>query len=106
MISWILKKIVGSKNQREVKKLWPVVAQVNAIEVEYQKLSDDELRAKTTEFKQRIETARKMLQYSNLKIAEIAGIMEFSDVFSFSRFFFRNSGEYPSKFREQKQFKK
>ena len=58
MISWILKKIVGSKNQREVKKLWPVVAQVNAIEVEYQKLSDDELRAKTAEFKQRIETAR------------------------------------------------
>ena len=58
MISWILKKIVGSKNQREVKKLWPVVAQVNAIEVEYQKLTDDELRAKTAEFKQRIEAAR------------------------------------------------
>ncbi|MEI8063637.1 MAG: preprotein translocase subunit SecA, partial [Verrucomicrobiota bacterium] len=58
MISWILKKIVGSKNQREVKKLWPVVEQVKAIEVEYQKLSDDELRAKTAEFKQRIEAAR------------------------------------------------
>ena len=55
---------------------------------------------------QRVETARKMLQYSNLKIAEIAGIMEFSDVFSFSRFFFSNSGEYPSKFRERKQFAK
>ena len=51
MISWILKKIVGSKNQREVKRLWPVVAQINAIEVEYQKLSDDQLRAKTAEFK-------------------------------------------------------
>ena len=58
MISWILKKIVGSKNQREVKRLWPVVEQVNAIEVEYQKLNDDELRAKTAEFKQRIEAAR------------------------------------------------
>ena len=64
------------------------------------------VKLKTFIDEQRIETARKMLQYSNLKIAEIAGIMEFSDVFSFSRFFFRNSGEYPSKFREQKQFKK
>ena len=58
MISWILKKIVGSKNQREVKRLWPVVERINAIELEYQKLSDDALRAKTAEFKQRIEVAR------------------------------------------------
>ena len=58
MISWILKKIVGSKNQREVKRLWPVVERINAIELEYQKLSDEELRAKTAEFKQRIEVAR------------------------------------------------
>ena len=36
MISWILKKIVGSKNQREVKRLWPVVERINAIELEYQ----------------------------------------------------------------------
>jgi len=50
--------------------------------------------------RQRIETASKMLQYSNLKIAEIAEIMEFSDVFSFSRFFFTNSGIYPTKFRQ------
>ena len=58
MINWLLKKIVGSKNQREVKRLWPVVEQINAIEIEYQKLSDDQLRAKTAEFKQRIEVAR------------------------------------------------
>lgn len=64
------------------------------------------VKLKTFIDEQRVETARKMLQYSNLKIAEIAAIMEFSDVFSFSRFFFSNSGEYPSKFREQKQFAK
>ena len=68
MISWILKKIVGSKNQREVKKLWPLVAQVNAIEIEYQKLSDDELRAKTAEFKQRIEAARQARGVSQLYV--------------------------------------
>ncbi len=47
MIHWILRKIVGSKNQRELKKLWPMVQQVNRLEQEYQKLTDDQLRAKT-----------------------------------------------------------
>lgn len=51
---------------------------------------------------QRIETACKMLHYSNLKVVEIAAIMEFPDVFSFSRFFFRNSGLYPNKYRQQR----
>ncbi|MCG3148504.1 MAG: Protein translocase subunit SecA [Verrucomicrobiae bacterium] len=59
MVGWILKKIVGSKNQRELKKLWPLVAQINEFEAQYQKLSDDQLRAKTAEFKARIEAARK-----------------------------------------------
>jgi len=58
MVGWILKKIVGSKNQRELKKLWPLVEQINQIEAEYQKLSDDQVRAKTAEFKQRIEASR------------------------------------------------
>src|ERR1035437_10090378 len=47
MVSWILKKILGSKNQREVKSLWPLVHRVNEVEAEYQKLSDEQLRAKT-----------------------------------------------------------
>ena len=54
MVSWILKKILGSKNQREVKRLWPTVYRVNEIEAEYQKLSDEELRAKTAEFRKRL----------------------------------------------------
>ncbi len=64
------------------------------------------IKLKTFIDEQRVETARKMLQYSNLKIAGIAAIMEFPDIFSFSRFFFRNSGMYPNKFRQQKQFQK
>ncbi|MEI6085130.1 MAG: preprotein translocase subunit SecA [Verrucomicrobiota bacterium] len=58
MVGWILKKIVGSKNQRELKKLWPLIPRINEFEAEYQKLSDDQLRAKTAEFKQRIASAR------------------------------------------------
>ncbi len=54
MVSWILKKILGSKNQREVKRLWPLVHRVNEIEAEYQKLSDEQLRAKTGEFRKRL----------------------------------------------------
>ena len=47
MINWLLKKIVGSKNQREIKAMLPVVKRINEIEVQLQSLSEDELRAKT-----------------------------------------------------------
>ena len=54
MITWILKKIMGSKNAREVRRLWPIVEQVNNFEKQYQQLSDDQLRAKTAEFRKRL----------------------------------------------------
>ena len=53
MIQWFVKKVLGSKNQREVKRLWPIVEKINALEVEYQKLMDEQLIAKTTQFKER-----------------------------------------------------
>lgn len=49
-----LTKIFGSANERLLKKLFPIVAQINALEPSFQKLSDDELRGKTTEFKERL----------------------------------------------------
>ncbi len=54
MVSWILKKILGSKNQRELKRLWPLVAIVNDYEKQYQSLTDEQLRAKTDEFRKRL----------------------------------------------------
>ena len=54
MVSWILRKILGSKNQREVKRLWPLVYRVNEVEAEYQKLTDEQLRGKTEEFQKRL----------------------------------------------------
>ena len=53
-MQWILKKIVGTKNQRDVKKLNPLVDRINAFEIEYQALSDEQLKAKTPEFRARI----------------------------------------------------
>ncbi len=50
----LIKKIFGSKNDREVKKLRPVVQKINEIEVGLQKLSDDQLRAKTMAWKEEL----------------------------------------------------
>jgi preprotein translocase subunit SecA len=52
MVSWILKKILGSKNQRELKRLMPIVRRINELDEQFKSLSDDELRAKTTEWKE------------------------------------------------------
>ncbi|MEZ0255787.1 MAG: preprotein translocase subunit SecA, partial [Chthoniobacter sp.] len=54
MINWILKKIIGSKNTRLVKSLRPTVARINELELQFQKLSDDELRAKVAGWKERL----------------------------------------------------
>ena len=49
-----LTKVFGSANERLLKKLWPVVARINVLEPEISRLSDEELRAKTEEFKARL----------------------------------------------------
>jgi preprotein translocase subunit SecA len=53
-MNWIIKKIVGSKNERDLKKMQPMVAAINALDDAFQSLSDDELKAKTTDFRQRL----------------------------------------------------
>jgi preprotein translocase subunit SecA len=55
LINTLLGKVFGTKNEREVKRLQPRVVAINALEPEIQKLSDDELRAKTAEFRARIQ---------------------------------------------------
>lgn len=55
MIGTVLKKVIGSKNERELKKLQPLVACINDLEAEVTKLKDHQLQAKTSEFKERIE---------------------------------------------------
>ncbi|HTY20553.1 MAG TPA: preprotein translocase subunit SecA [Geobacteraceae bacterium] len=54
MLSTLVKKIVGSKNDRELKRLWPIVARINALEPEIAALSDSQLQNKTSEFKERL----------------------------------------------------
>jgi len=54
MIGFIIKKLFGSKNDREVNRLRPLVAKINALEEELQKLPDDALRAKTSAWKEEL----------------------------------------------------
>jgi len=50
MIKWTLQKIVGSKNQREIKRMRPVVAKINELEESYQSDTDEQLRARVEEW--------------------------------------------------------
>src|SRR3972149_2543311 len=55
MLGLLIKKIVGSKNERELRKLAPVVERINSFEPQMRSLSDAELGALTPGFRERIE---------------------------------------------------
>jgi preprotein translocase subunit SecA len=55
MISNVLAKVFGTRHEREVKKLQPLVERINSFEPSVHELSDGELQAKTPEFRERIE---------------------------------------------------
>ena len=53
MLDTLFKKFVGSNNDREVRKIQPLVQKINELEHQISTLDDEQLRSKTTEFKQR-----------------------------------------------------
>ncbi|MFA7059198.1 MAG: preprotein translocase subunit SecA [Pedobacter sp.] len=53
MFGSLIKNIIGSKNERELKKLWPLVHKINGMETSIAKLSDEQLKDKTFDFKER-----------------------------------------------------
>ncbi|MGB5703800.1 MAG: preprotein translocase subunit SecA, partial [Polyangiales bacterium] len=55
MFDSVLKKVFGTKHQREVKRTQPMVSAISALEPEIQKLSDAQLRGKTAEFRQQLD---------------------------------------------------
>ncbi|HTO93928.1 MAG TPA: preprotein translocase subunit SecA [Bacteroidota bacterium] len=73
----VLKKIFGSKHEKDVRALRPMVDEINALYEQYQKLSDEELRAKTLEFRSRIQEAIKETEEAlAAKRAEISADMD------------------------------
>ncbi len=55
MLQGLLKKVFGDKNEKALKELWPIVDEINREYEKLQDLTDDELRAKTQEFKEKIQ---------------------------------------------------
>src|SRR5882672_12423303 len=55
MLDTLVKKFVGSRNDREIKKIQPLVARINDLEPQISRLTDEQLQSKTAEFKQRFE---------------------------------------------------
>ena len=72
-----LTKIFGTANERAIKKLLPIVTQIGAFEPEMEKLSDEQLRAKTAEFRARIATRLQgITDADEIKTAERAALDE------------------------------
>jgi len=58
----LIKKIVGTKNERELKRIQPLVERISALEPQYEKLTNAELRARTDQFKKRLQEASATLR--------------------------------------------
>src|SRR5262245_20342820 len=54
MIQTLLAKVIGTQNERDLKRLRPIVGEVNGFEDAFKSLSDDQLRARTVEFRDRL----------------------------------------------------
>ncbi len=55
MVEAVLRKIFGTKHEREMKSIQPVINKINSLEPQMQSLSDEQLKAKTPEFQQRLK---------------------------------------------------
>lgn len=56
----LFKRFLGRSDEREIKRLIPKVQQINALEPQFKAFSDDQLRAKTAEFKERLSRGQKL----------------------------------------------
>ncbi len=62
MLTTIMKLFGGTRNERLIKSFWPIVAEINSYEEEIQALSDEQLRAKTDEFKKQLTDGKTLDQ--------------------------------------------
>ncbi len=58
MIQWTLKKLIGTKNERELKKAWPRVARINELEPKMRALKDEEFPAHTKRLRQEAQNGK------------------------------------------------
>jgi len=60
MLNFLSKKIFGSSNERVIKKILPLVDKVNELEKTYEKLTDEQILNKTTEFRQQVKNGKSL----------------------------------------------
>ena len=65
MLKWILKQIIGSKNQREIKKILPLITQVNRLEKDLQTQDEEVLREKTAAWKAHLRRYHDRVEMTN-----------------------------------------
>ncbi|MEX2585810.1 MAG: preprotein translocase subunit SecA [Balneolaceae bacterium] len=75
-ITNVLTKIFGTKSERDIKKVWPIVEQVKEHEARIQQLTDEDLREKTDSYRERIREETKELDQ---RIADIKAKMDSND---------------------------
>ena len=61
-------KVFGTRSQREVKRIMPLVEKIESLRPDMQKLSDEELRGKTREFKKRLEEGETLDDLRHLRL--------------------------------------
>ena len=76
MINKVIAKIFGTSNEREIKRIMPLVDAINALEPEMKQLSDEQLRAKTDEFRQRIRERVDAVEDADEKDRELAAALD------------------------------
>jgi preprotein translocase subunit SecA len=77
MIGKLIKSVFGSKNERELKRMNKVVLRINALEAEMEKLSDEQLKGKTPELRERYqkgETLDQLLPEAFATVREQAAV--------------------------------
>src|SRR6516162_7587181 len=76
LINKLMAKVFGTSNEREMKRLAPVVEQINALEPEMKQLTDEQLRAKTDEFRKRIHDRIDSIEDADEKAAALKEILD------------------------------
>ncbi|MHA4845530.1 preprotein translocase subunit SecA [Flavitalea antarctica] len=80
MLGFISKMFGGSKSEKDIKNIEPVVGEINKHFASYQSLSNDQLRAKTVEFKERIKSHLKQIDDEIASLTKQAEELPFSEI--------------------------
>lgn len=72
----LIQKIMGDPHKKAIAKIQPLVERINSLEELVQPLSDDELRSRTYEFKQKIDNATKDIRDKDKRLAKEAEVLE------------------------------